>query len=359
MKKLLVAAVIALGLFASVKWIQAMDGMDHEGGHSGGGSGAMTPDDGEYQKSMDAARKFAGENKPKQAEDAVNKALMYRPNDPAALALKARITKKIKNMTYTGTNEQGQQEYKDNKTGMIFVLIPGGMLVIEESTGAGDDNSGTGAGGGNGSGAGGSGDADADGSRNNGNKNRRELKVDDFLLSKYETPQSVWLNFMESNPSFFKKGNNYPVEQVSHEDCQSFCKKTDLRLPTWVEWEYSCRAGSTTMYFWGKNPNDQYIWYDLNSGASTHPVTTKKGNGFGLYNMLGNVMEWCKDLYKDKETGKADDTEPGNKEKYGMLRGGAWDQQIGLCQSASYIQVLPTVKNKNAGFRCAKDINKP
>ena len=361
MRKLLIAAIVVsgLGLFATVKWSQAQhndSGGGHGNSHSGPSSG-LSQDDEAYQKAMDQARKHAGEDKAKEAEDAVNKALMYKPNDPAALALKARITKKIKGMTYTSTNEQGLQEYKHNKTGIIFVLIPGGTLVIEEEDkGSGKDKGGAGNGSG---GGGGSGNGDDDDSKDKGKKNRRELKVDDFLMSKYETPQGVWLNFMNDNPAFFRKGKDYPVEQVTHDDCQSFCKKTDLRLPTWVEWEYSCRANSATAYFWGQEPNDEYFWYNKNSAASTHPIATRKGNGFGLYNMPGNVMEWCKDLYKDKEMGKADDTEPGNKEKYGMLRGGAWDQPAELCQSASYLQVLPTVKEKNAGFRCARDINKP
>lgn len=357
MKKILIVAaiILCLGLFTMARWTLAQHNGDGSG-HGNSHSGSTSHDDEAYQKAMDEAHKLASDNKTKEAEDAVNKALMYRPNDPSALALKARITKKIKGMTYTGTNEQGLQEYKHNKTGMIFVLIPGGTLVIEEQD-DGSANDGSGAGGGSGDGG--------DNSKDKGNKNRRELKVDDFLMSKYETPQGVWINFMESNPAFFRKGKDYPVEQVTHDNCQAFCKRTDLRLPTWVEWEYSARAGSATPYFWGKEPNDEYLWYNKNSADSTHPITTRKGNGFGLYNMLGNVMEWTKDLFKDRETGKAEDTEPGkgevegNKEKYGMLRGGAYDQQIELCQSASYIQVLPTVKNKNAGFRCARDINKP
>ncbi|MBI5778041.1 MAG: formylglycine-generating enzyme family protein [Planctomycetes bacterium] len=360
MKKILIVTVVifGFGLFAAARWTLAQHS-DGGSGHGNSNSGGTSHDDDAYQKAMDEARKQADANSTKAAEDAVNKALMYRPNDPSALALKARITKKIKGMTYTGTNEQGLQEYKHNKTGMIFVLIPGGTLVIEEAdNGSVNDGSGAGSGSGGGSGSG-------DNSGNNSNKNRRELKVDDFLMSKYETPQGVWINFMNDNPSFFRKGKDYPVEQVTHENCQSFCKKTDLRLPSWVEWEYSARAGSVTPYFWGKEPNEEYFWYNKNSVASTHPITTRKGNGFGLYNMLGNVMEWTNDLFKDRVRGKAEDTEPGqgevegNKEKYGMLRGGAWDQPAELCQSASYIQVLPTAKDKNAGFRCAKDINKP
>ncbi|MEW6026030.1 MAG: SUMF1/EgtB/PvdO family nonheme iron enzyme [Planctomycetota bacterium] len=366
MKKafLVVIAIVGLGLFTAARWSLAQHndtGQGHGNGHSGGHSGGASHEDDAYQKAMDNARKLAEQNKTKEAEDAVNKALMYRPNDPAAIALKAKITKKIKGMTYTGTNEQGLQEYKHNKTGMIFVLIPGGTLVIEEEDSASADN-----GGGGGAGSGGAGSGNGNGSGDNDRKkNRRELRVDDFLMSKYETPQGVWLNFMNNNPAFFRKSKDYPVESVSWNDCESFCKTTDLRLSTWVEWEYSARAGSVTPYFWGKEPNDEYFWYAGNSAASTHPITTRKGNGFGLYNMSGNVMEWTRDLFKDRLRGKAEDTEPGkgevegNKEKYGMLRGGAYDQPAALCQSGSYIQVLPTAKEKNAGFRCARDINKP
>lgn len=273
-----------------------------------------------YQKSMTEARTLASQSKDKEAEEAVNRALKQKPDDPSAMGLKARLTHNIKGFTYSRTNEQGYQEYQHKKTGMIFVLIPGGVLKVEsEGDGGGADF--------------------------------RNLDVKDFLMSKYETQQEVWQKIMKDNPSSFKKGEEYPVEQVAWEDCEEFCKRADLRLPADVEWEYACRAGTSTRYFWGKEPDGEYMWYDKNSGNSTHQIKEKKPNGYGLHNTLGNVYEWTADLYKAKT--KSDRADAGAKEKFGVLRGGAYDQPAENCRCASYIRVEPAAKSKNAGVRFA------
>ncbi|MEK7450052.1 MAG: formylglycine-generating enzyme family protein [Planctomycetota bacterium] len=138
----------------------------------------------------------------------------------------------------------------------------------------------------------------------NDEKPIHEVALNSFLISKYEVTQGQWQKIMNNNPSNFK-GDNNPVEQVSWDDCQEFCKrsetesasggKTGLRLPTEAEWEYAARAGTTTKYYWGDSINDDYLWDNSNLG--THPVGQKKPNGFGLYDMLGNVWEWCQDWY--------------------------------------------------------------
>ncbi|MFA5794548.1 MAG: formylglycine-generating enzyme family protein [Candidatus Brocadiia bacterium] len=280
-----------------------------------------------YQKSITEAHKLMEEKKDKDAEVAVEEALKVKPGDPIASALKSRITHKVKGMTYSGINDQGYQEYTHKQTGLKFILIPGGRLIIEGSEGQ------------------------------NGKKRIDDMTVRDFMLSKYEVPQGVWEKTMKNNPSNFKKGENYPVEQVTWEDCKEFCKKTDLRMPEEIEWEYACRFNTTTRYYWGNNENGDFLWYAKNSADTTHENGKKKPNGYGLYDMLGNVWEWCRNPYKEnkKENDpKKIDGDPGDP-KYRALRSGAWDQAIENCGSSSYLRLAPDTKQKNIGFRPASD----
>ncbi len=140
-----------------------------------------------------------------------------------------------------------------------------------------------------------------------------------FYIGKYEVTQSQWETVMGSNPINFK-GADLPVEQVSWNDVQDFIQelnileKTDrYRLPTEAEWEYAARAGSTTKYCFGDDESllDQYAWYDKNSGNSTHPVGGLKPSAWGLYDMHGNVREWCQDCWNDSCLSR-------------VLRGGSW-----------------------------------
>ena len=137
------------------------------------------------------------------------------------------------------------------------------------------------------------------------------LTIDkNFWMGKTEVTQGQWKAVMQNNPSFNQScGDDCPVEMVSWNDVQEFIKKLNLkargtyRLPTEIEFEYSMRGGSAGSFFWGDNPNlaGEYAWYKKNSGEITHPVGRKKPNNFGLYDIAGNVIEWCQDQSPSNE----------------------------------------------------------
>ena len=168
----------------------------------------------------------------------------------------------------------------------------------------------------------------------------------DFYIGKYELTQSQWEQIMGNNPSKFKGANN-PVEMVSWNDiCESngFLEKINslkpdgysgFRLPAEAEWEYACRAGSTTEYYWGDEMNGDYCWYQDNSQDTTHPVGQKQPNAFGLYDMSGNVWEWCSDV---DGSGR-------------VVRGGCWYSSASGCRSSYRVRVIPSYRLSSHGFR--------
>jgi sulfatase modifying factor 1 len=175
-----------------------------------------------------------------------------------------------------------------------------------------------------------------------------EVTVSGFLMDKYLVTQELFQKVMTNNPSRWK-GDKNPVEQVRWSDTVKFCNKRsemeglkpcyDLqkwtcdfsangyRLPTEAEWEYACRAGATGDYFFGAaTAIKDYAWFDKNSGGRTKPVGGKKPNAWGLYDMAGNVWQWCNDFYKVdyyKESPKADPRGPASGQTK-VVRGGAF-----------------------------------
>ena len=142
----------------------------------------------------------------------------------------------------------------------------------------------------------------------NAEKPRHRVRITKpFYLGKYLVTQEQWGAVMGNNPSYFK-GPKKPVEQVSWDDCQQFLRKLNaisvagegrFQLPTEAQWEYACRAGSTTRYCFGDEESrlGEFAWYNVNSGEQTHRVGEKKPNAWGLYDMHGNVWEWCADWF--------------------------------------------------------------
>ncbi len=183
-----------------------------------------------------------------------------------------------------------------------------------------------------------------------------------FWIGQTEVTQAQWRAVMGSNPSDFEGHLNHPVENVSWNDAQEFCRRLSqktgvtFRLPTEAEWEYACRAGTTTAYSFGDNPSrlDEYGWFANNSGGGTHSVATKKPNNWGLYDMHGNVWEWVEDWYGDYPGKSLVDPGGPVDGAYRVLRGGGWYYRFNGARSAYRGFVEPSLRDLNLGFRVAK-----
>jgi formylglycine-generating enzyme required for sulfatase activity len=210
------------------------------------------------------------------------------------------------------------------------------------------------------------GSPDSDPDARDNEKPQHQVKVNSFAIGKYPVTQAQYEAVMGTNPSRFQNNPQNPVERVSWNDAQAFCQKLSritgktYRLPTEAEWEYACRAGTTTRYYFGDDANQlgDYAWYYRNSQGTTHPVGQKKPNAWGLYDMSGNVWEWCEDNWHDNYIGAPNDgtawIDNDNRSQYRKcLRGGSWDDLPNSCRSANRDWYLPGYRNYYIGFRVA------
>ena len=161
---------------------------------------------------------------------------------------------------------------------------------------------------------------------------------------------------MGENPSAFK-GAQRPVEKVSWHEAKDYCKRVGMRLPSEAEWEYACRAGTQTRYCYGDDENrlGEYAWYNRNSGEETHVVGQKRPNAWGLYDMHGNVFEWCEDVYHDSYAGAPSNGRAWMEGGYSggrVLRGGSWFDDALYCRSAYRVRSGPP-PGLYLGFRVA------
>jgi len=164
------------------------------------------------------------------------------------------------------------------------------------------------------------------------------IHLEAFLMGKYPVTQKQYQQIMGENPSHFK-GDNLPVESITWHDAVKFCEKVtqktgrQVRLASETQWEYAARAGTTTEYFFGDDSSQlgEYGWYDKNSESKTHPVGQKKANPWGLYDLLGNVWEWCQDDLSDDYR---DDDYPTNLPK--VIRGASFYCDSILCGSEMF-----------------------
>ena len=169
-------------------------------------------------------------------------------------------------------------------------------------------------------------------------KPQHKVWVDSFFIGKYEVTQRLWKEIMGNNPSEFK-GDNLPVDHASWNKVQEFIKKLNqktglrFRLPTEAEWEYACRGGklSRGYKYSGSNNVNEVGWYWSNSGKKTHPVGLKKPNELGIYDMSGNVWEWCSDWYDENYYSESPYRNPAGPSSgsYRIIRGGSWSYNAG------------------------------
>ena len=255
----------------------------------------------------------------------------------------------IPGFAFVKKNKQGYPEYTHEKTGIIFVKLPGGKFQM--------------------------GSPEDEPNRFHNEGPVHEVTLSSFLIAKHEVTQTQWKRVMGTSPSHFK-GDDLPVEKVSWNDCQEFCKKTGLSLPTEAQWEYACRAGTTTAYHSGDTEADlaQVAWFYLNSGhkdlpagtewerdklkgwgCRTHPVGAEKPNDFGLHDMHGNVAEWCVDVYDavyySKAASRNGDKACTSGSGIRVTRGGSWSILAGRCRSAGRGGLRPVIRGISFGFR--------
>jgi len=195
----------------------------------------------------------------------------------------------------------------------------------------------------------------------------------DFYLGVYAVTQRQYQKVIGKNPSQFQgpkvmnaDSSNHPVEEVSYDDAVEFCRRLSelpdekaarrrYRLPTEAEWEYACRAGSKTAFSFGSNASDLglHAWYRANSNDMTHAVGGKKPNAFGLYDMHGNVLEWCSDWYDEKYHASSSATDPKGPDSgsFRVLRGGSWDREPRVVRCAYRGFYTPFYRLTSRGIR--------
>ena len=207
----------------------------------------------------------------------------------------------------------------------------------------------------------------------------RRVYVDSFEIGAYEVTQALFEKVMGFNPSLMKGDSRRPVDQASWFDAAQFCNRLSelagfmpaydirnrscifsrngFRLPTEAEWEYVCRAGSASRYYSGDEEVDleRVGWYKLNSEGTTHPVGSKEPNAWGLFDMHGNVWEWCNDWMENYEELKTRNPHGPSLGNSRVLRGGGWHFKAEGCQAAYRQRARPDYKISAVGFRIVRD----
>lgn len=188
-----------------------------------------------------------------------------------------------------------------------------------------------------------------------------EVALSDYYIGQTEVTQALWIAVMGSNPSKYK-GNDRPVTNVSWYDCQTFIKKLNsmtgklFRLPTEAEWEYAARGGKYSHHYQysGSNDIDKVAWYNGNPfGGKAHPVGKKKANELGLYDMSGNVVEWCNDWYGDYNNNPQTNPQGATSGKIKIFRGGCFYHMRACCHVAFRNGITPDAVDVGNGLRLA------
>ena len=191
-------------------------------------------------------------------------------------------------------------------------------------------------------------------------KPTHRVSLSSFYIGKYEVTQALWKAVMGSNPSRFE-GDNLPVENVSWNDCQTFLRKLNamtgknFRLPTEAEWEFSARGGNLSRgyQYSGSKKIDDVAWYRNNSGSKTHNVGTKAPNELGIYDMSGNVWEWCQDRKGSYSSSAQTNPKGPSSGSLRVFRGGSWFEFTGSCRVALRSSNAPGISYYFFGLRLA------
>ena len=191
-------------------------------------------------------------------------------------------------------------------------------------------------------------------------KPTHSVTLSDYYIGKYEVTQAQWRAVMGSNPSYFT-GDNNPVEQVSWDDIQEFITKLNaqtgkkFRLPTEAEWEYAARGGNKSKGYKYSSSNNisEVAWYDDNSSNKTHPVGQKTPNELGIYDMTGNVWEWCPDCYGSYSSSSQTNPTGPSSGSFRVLRGGSWLNFARYCRVSNRNYDGPSIRGSINGFRLA------
>ena len=174
-----------------------------------------------------------------------------------------------------------------------------------------------------------------------------------FWMSQTEVTQAAYQAVTgKPNPSQFK-GDDLPVEQVAWEEAESYCEAVGMGLPTEAQWEYAARAGKAAARY---GSPDEVAWYSGDSEERTHPVAQKSPNAWGLYDMLGNVWEWCDDWYGEFDEGRQDDPKGPAAGGQKILRGGSWEDSPRFIRDSRRFRYVPSYRYRTFGFRCAGDL---
>ncbi len=194
-----------------------------------------------------------------------------------------------------------------------------------------------------------------------------KVKLNGFYMDKYEVTKEEFEKVMGTNPSAIRGCPNCPVDNVTWFEASEYCRKVGKRLPTEAEWEYACRAGTSTLFHYGNTLSSEQANFDGKSPfggvpqgiSKSHPVPVGlyQPNNWGLYDMHGNVAEWCSDWYDPVYYGNSDEKNPTGPQggKFKVVRGGSWNNEGKTLHSAKRTAYNPSIRLNTIGFRCVKD----
>ena len=250
--------------------------------------------------------------------------------DGSTIAIKV---KDVADITFEEVNKTETKTFVANGISFTMILVEGGTFQMGSTSGYSDE------------------------------KPVHNVTLSDYYIGETEVTQELWQAVMGSNPSCCSKGSKLPVEKVSWNDCQTFITKLNeltgqnFRLPTEAEWEFAAKGGTQSKGYTysGSNTIGDVAWYTSNSSSKTHEVATKAPNELGIYDMSGNVWEWCQDWYSSSYYSSSPQNNPTGSSPGSsrVFRGGSWSDSVAYCRSAFRLYGNPALSNYALGFRLA------